>query len=228
MAYPASEAPKLEGNRDGFRLEGLVAGSAKAWQALRQIEKILKPGMTEHEIQRAGEEILKKLGSKKNWHRVTIRIDADTLLRFNAPANPSAILTATSIVFIDIGPVFEFDGVEYEADVGDTFSMDADPEKARVIEASRTLFKRVSDIWRNESICGVELYKRAEIEAERFGVVLNQDVDGHRVGDFPHGVFFKGGIGELDFKPGAGVWILEIQVRHPTLPYGAFYEDNLI
>ncbi len=228
MAYPASEAPKLEGNRDGFKLEGLVAASGKAWEALRQIQKSLKPGMTEIEIQRAGEEILQKLGSTKNWHRVTIRIDADTLLKFNAPANPTAVLTQASIVFIDIGPVFELDGVEYEADVGDTITMDSDPEKIRVIEASRKLFKRVGDIWRNESISGGELYKRAEIEAERFGVVLNQEVDGHRVGDFPHGVFFRGGIGELDFKPGAGVWILEIQVRHPTLPYGAFYEDNLI
>jgi hypothetical protein len=59
-------------------------------------------------------------------------------------------------------------------------------------------------------------------------VVLNQEVDGHRVGDFPHQVFFRGGMSELDFKPGAGVWILEIQIRHPTLSYGAFYEGSLI
>ena len=69
---------------------------------------------------------------------------------------------------------------------------------------------------------------RAEKEAEKIGVVLLPKVDGHRVGDFPHQVFFRGGIAELDFKPGAGVWILEIQLRHPTLPFGAFFEDSLV
>lgn len=218
----------IEGNREKFRLEALLEAQSKTREALAKIRSILRPGMTELEIQRAGEEILRGMGSKKNWHRVVVRIDADTLLKFNAPANPTAVLRPDSVVFLDIGPIFEIDGVEYEGDVGDTFAMDTDSEKIRVIETSRTLFRRVTEIWRSELISGKDLYERATFEAESLGVVLNQEVDGHRVGDFPHQVFFRGGIGELDFKPGAGVWILEIQVRHPTLPYGAFYEDSLV
>ncbi len=65
-------------------------------------------------------------------------------------------------------------------------------------------------------------------DVEKLGVKFFDNVDGHRAGDFPHQVFFRGGIAELDFKPGAGVWILEIQIRHPTLPFGAFYEDSLV
>jgi Xaa-Pro aminopeptidase len=228
MGYGAAEAEKVEGNREGFRLEGLLAAQAKTRKALAKIREALHPGMSELEIQRAGEAILRAAGAKKNWHRVVVRIDADTLLKFNSPANPEAKLLPDSIVFLDIGPIFEIDGVQYEGDAGETFAMDNDAEKARIIQAGQALFRRIAEIWRTESISGVELYRRAENEAERLGVVLNQEVDGHRVGDFPHQAFCRGGIGELDFKPGAGVWILEIQIRHPTLPYGAFFEDSLI
>ena len=31
-----------------------------------------------------------------------------------------------------------------------------------------------------------------------------------------------------DALPTTGLWILEIQIAHPQLPYGAFYEDLLI
>lgn len=222
------EATKLEGNRENFRLEGLIAAQAKTREALVKMRETLRPGMTELEIQKSCESILREMGSKKNWHRVVVRIDEDTLLKFNEPAHPGAVLHSNSIVFLDIGPVFEIDGVEYEGDVGDTFAMDSDPEKIRVIDASRELFRKVTEVWRTESISGAELYVRAVQEAERLGVVLNPEIDGHRVGDFPHQIFYRGGIGELDFKPSTGVWILEIQVRHPTFSYGAFYEDSLV
>jgi hypothetical protein len=31
----------------------------------------------------------------------------------------------------------------------------------------------------------------------------------------------------VDFKPSACAWMLEIQIRHPELAFGAFYEDLL-
>jgi hypothetical protein len=34
-------------------------------------------------------------------------------------------------------------------------------------------------------------------------------------------------VGELDYKPSADVWILEVQIRHPSREFGAFYEDIL-
>ena len=44
----------------------------------------------------------------------------------------------------------------------------------------------------------------------------------------PHAYIY--GAGRLaDFVqcPSTGLWILEIQIAHPVLPYGAFYEDIL-
>lgn len=228
MTYPPVDAAKLEGNRVRFELPHLLQAQALAWEGLRRTRADLRPGMTEGEIRKRGEAILAELGATKQWHRVVVRIDESTLLKFSEPANPDQRLGAESIVFLDLGPVFEFDGVAYEGDVGATFVMGEDPEKLRVVEASRTLFAKVAAIWREESISGEELYRRASEEALKMGVVLHPDVDGHRAGDFPHQVFFRGGIGELGFRPSAGVWILEIQIRHPTLPFGAFYEDTLI
>jgi hypothetical protein len=219
---------QLERNREGFKLENLLKAQALAWDGLRKIREAILPGMTEKEICTLGAKILQDLGSKKNWHRVIARIDESTLLKFSEPANPERKLTENSIVFLDVGPVFEVEGMEYEGDVGDTFVFGTDSEMHRVADGCRELFHTVAGIWRRESLSGVELYARAVAEAEKIGVILHPNVDGHRAGDFPHQIFFRGGIGELNFKPGAGVWILEIQIRHPTLPYGAFFEDSLI
>jgi len=29
-------------------------------------------------------------------------------------------------------------------------------------------------------------------------------------------------------SPSSGLWVLEIQIRHPTLPISAFYEDLML
>lgn len=57
---------------------------------------------------------------------------------------------------------------------------------------------------------------------------LNQNIKGHRVCDFPHAIYKAGSLGDFGLCPSTGVWILEIQIAHPTRPFGAFYEDLLI
>ena len=50
---------------------------------------------------------------------------------------------------------------------------------------------------------------------------------GHLIGSFPH-LGWKEGLNNYPYLPEPGIWILEIQIRHPELPYGAFYEDVLL
>lgn len=57
---------------------------------------------------------------------------------------------------------------------------------------------------------------------------LNLDLSGHRLSDFPHSAFFKGGVAEAPFAPSPELWVLEMHIRHRTRPFGAFYEDMLI
>ena len=64
--------------------------------------------------------------------------------------------------------------------------------------------------------------------AETMGWRLNWEVKGHRVSDFPHAIYKAGALGDFAASPTTGLWILEIQIAHPTRPIGAFYEDLLI
>ncbi|NDG05259.1 MAG: hypothetical protein EB121_07950 [Alphaproteobacteria bacterium] len=58
-------------------------------------------------------------------------------------------------------------------------------------------------------------------------VRFNLDPAGHLIGAFPHRGW-KEGLNNFPEAVVPGTWILEIQVRHPTLPFGAFYEDLLL
>jgi hypothetical protein len=60
------------------------------------------------------------------------------------------------------------------------------------------------------------------------GWVFNLKVDGHRIGDFPHKAIHSGSLSSTTFKPTTDLWVLELQIRHPTRPFGAFYEDLLL
>ena len=51
---------------------------------------------------------------------------------------------------------------------------------------------------------------------------------GHRLGEHPHAAFHDGLLSRAEFRPSAGLWMLEIQLRHPDKPYSAFFEDLLL
>ena len=51
---------------------------------------------------------------------------------------------------------------------------------------------------------------------------------GHRLSDFPHSAIYDGPMATLDFTPSPLLWVLEIHIRHPTKPFGAFFEDMLL
>lgn len=91
----------------------------------------------------------------------------------------------------------------------------------------KELFDKVEAFWR-QGVTGVELYRYATDQAEAMGWKLNLDIKGQRVSDFRHAIYRGGNLGDFDQAPNAGVWILEIQIKHPELPYGAFFEDLLI
>ena len=62
--------------------------------------------------------------------------------------------------------------------------------------------------------------------SRRWALNLGQG-QGHRIAEFPHAVHHRGKLAHFDRKPAADRWILEIALRHPTEPFGAFFEDLL-
>jgi Xaa-Pro aminopeptidase len=207
-----------------YSLEAIRSAQAETWRALRAIAAEIRPGMRESEAQALGEAILAQQALDPDWHPLLIRFGPNTLKIFSEKGEGDPVLGDNDIYFIDMGPVF----LGHEGDAGDTFTTGSDPEMVACAAAVRTLYDRVQAIWRQGGIGGTALYEAAAREAEAMGWVLNLEIKGHRVSDYPHRALPPGGqLGTLDREPGAGLWILEIQIRHPTRPFGAFFEDLL-
>ncbi|MFK2918416.1 aminopeptidase P family protein [Dyella koreensis] len=195
----------------------------QSWAALHGIRERMRPGISEDEAKAEATEVFKALGMERLWHPVIIRIGENTTRIYRERSTPDVRLGENDIYFIDLGLVF--DG--HEGDVGDTFVVGHAPEKQACADAARALFHSVADAWRTQDLSGEALYAFANEHAEAMGWRFNHAIKGHRVSDFPHSVHKAGDLGELGVVPSSGLWILEIQIAHPTEPYGAFYEDLL-
>lgn len=210
--------------RADFSSTSFLLARDLAWEALREVAAQVKPGMREADIQALLKQALSARGSEKPWHRPVVRIGSDSVKTFHILSDPDLPLAETDIFFLDIGPVWN----GYEADVGDSFTVGQDPEMIRCAADSRILFEIVRQEWLDSGKTGAALYRFAEQQAKERGWMLVMEVDGHRLGDFPHHAHYRGGMSDVDFRPSADAWVLEIQLRHPTREFGAFYEDLLI
>ncbi|RUL73167.1 aminopeptidase P family protein [Dyella choica] len=194
-----------------------------SWQALQGIRERMRPGISEDEARAEAMQVFETLGMERLWHPVIIRIGPNTTRTYREPSLPDVRLGPNDSYFIDLGLVF----AGHEGDVGDTFVVGHAPERAACAQAARDLFQDVAGIWRSEGWNGRKLYDYACERAEEMGWRFNHAVKGHRVSDFPHSVHKGGNLGDLDRTPGQGLWVLEVQIAHPSEPYGAFYEDLL-
>lgn len=216
------DAVAVERRAADFSRERLLAARERTWEAVRRIAAAIRPGMLEEDAYPLALRVIEELGGEKNWHRPWIRFGANTVKHCGVLSKSGARLGEDDIFFIDIGPVF--DG--YAGDAGDSYVTGADPERRRCRDDARRLFALSAARWR-EGVSGAELFRYAASEAERMGWVFNLKVKGHRISEFPHAVYFRGGIADVEFPPAPDAWIMEIQIRHPSEPFGAFYEDLL-
>ena len=195
----------------------------RSWAALRGIRERMHPGISEDEAKAEAMQVFDELGCERLWHPVLVRIGTNTTKAYRQASEPGVRLGENDSYFIDLGLVF--DG--HEGDVGDTFVVGNAPKQQACAEAARTLFHDVADVWRNQDLSGQTLYAFAEERAAAMGWRFNQATKGHRVGDFPHSIHKGGDLADLAAAPSQDLWILEIQIAHPTEPFGAFYEDLL-
>ena len=158
---------------------------------------------------------------ERSWHPVKVRIDQDTTIGFAKKSDPSIKIQSGSIFFIDVGTVKN----GLEGDIGRTFVFGENHQAKNMINHCKQVFENTVMAWKRDQLSGERLYDFAKKQAEGRGLELNLSMDGHRLGSFPHGVHFKGSLCDIDFTPGPNLWILEIQVAHPKLNIGAFYED---
>jgi Xaa-Pro aminopeptidase len=210
----------------GMRFDAALMQCAreKTWAALHGIRARMRPGISEDEAKVEAMDVFRGLGYERLWHPVLIRIGANTTKTYRQPSDPGVRLGENDSYFIDLGLVF--DG--HEGDVGDTFVVGHAPQRQACAQAARALFGEVAAAWRSQGLSGQALYAFAAQRAEAMGWRLNHAIKGHRVGDFPHAIHHGGDLGDLETSPSSGLWILEIQIAHPTEPFGAFHEDLLV
>lgn len=195
----------------------------RSWAVLRDIRERMHPGISEDEAKAMAAGVFSEHGVERIWHPTLIRIGANTTKTWRQRSDPTVRLGEHDSYFIDLGLVFD----RHEGDVGDTFVVGHAPERQACTDAARALFREVAEAWRTQGLSGEALYAFAGERAAATGWRFNHATKGHRIGDYPHAVHKGGTLEAFDARPADGRWILEIQITHPTEPFGAFYEDLL-
>lgn len=214
----------IENNSTQFNPFLLFSSQEKLKLGVSRLSEQIKPGMKEEEALKIAQEIFKEFQMEKFWHAPKIRFGINTLKTFSESSDPEVVLQENDIYFLDFGVVFE----NHESDFGRTYVLGNNPQYLKLKETSEELFQQLKQAWLNQQLSGVELYKLATDLATQKGYIFNlRGGSGHRIGDFPHHVHFRGDLAEVEFIPKENRWILEVQIYDPTLNRGAFFEDIL-
>ncbi len=214
----------LERVKDDFSVAAFLAARRATHEVLASFSRDVVPGIGEEAATALLRARLHAAGAQAHWHRPLVRIGVNTAKRFAERSLPGVRLAPSDIFFVDIGPVWN----GYEGDCGETFVVGDDPALARCARDARAIFGLLREAWRREALTGRQLYDRAAAEARARGWRLNLDYDGHRLGDFPHHAYYRGGLAAVDARPAPSLWVLEIQIVEPGGAYGAFHEDLLM
>lgn len=213
-----------EDTGDHYSVATLLDVRDRTRAALHAIASQVAPGMAETEAVTLARETLADLGLRRGWHRTLVRCGPNTTKSFSERSDEGVVLGDHDIFFVDIGPVH----AGTEGDAGETFVLGDDPDHHRARVDVRAVWDEVRDVWSQRRLSGRALYERAAAAAEARGWQLNLDLAGHRLSDFPHAAHYDGTLAEVDIVPAPDLWVLEIAIRHPDRPFGAFYEDLLV
>jgi len=225
-------------SEDGARYNALIAAETRALQMLAAIEAagFIAPGRSESEVDRdiAGL-AANQFGVKQHWHKRLVRAGVNTLCTFSEMPD-ERVIAANDVVFVDLGPVF----AEWEADIGQTYAVGADPARHALVAALPEVFDEMSRKANAEpDITGAALYAFACARAEARGYVFGGQIAGHIVGEFPHATWpgekLHGHIrpenptrlSDPDAQGRARFWIIEVHLVAPDRSFGGFYERLL-
>lgn len=197
----------------------------KTWAAVNAIKDLIKPGMVELEAVDVANKYLASQGVIQYWHKPHIRFGESTILGFHDKYLENITLKENDIFYIDIGPVWD----NIEGDCGSTFMVGNNQDHRKIINDLQVVFKQVRDFWAQNNPSGVALQSFTEEVVKQKGYVLYPSyVKGHRLSEFSHFDYSRASLFDTDFTPAAERWVLEFQICHPSMKFGAFYEDLLI
>lgn len=221
------------------RHERLLQAHRMAMDLLRAAEGqgLFRAGVTELELSKELQSLGQKMfGTFKHWHKRIVRAGPNTLSTFG-DTPPDLRIEADDMVFVDLGPMFD----SWEADVGRTFVIGADPGRIRLRDSIEAAWYAGRDYYRKnrESVTGADMYELAVEAARANGYSFPNWHAGHLIGNFPHEIV-QGELSENYLHPGnrqplAGPdrngnprsWIYEVHFVDPERGYGGFFEQWL-
>lgn len=207
-----------------FNLDDLLKARAVSVELVSKVAGHVETGMRTEDVEHILNCELKNFEINKLWHPSKIRLGTNTLKTFREP-NADVTLEEGDLFFLDLGPVY----LDHEGDYGETFLCGKDVKGyGQIIKDVAVIFAETKKAWQEEALTGEALYEVAQSVAARFDLELNPTMGGHRVGDFPHALHYKGQLLPYESHPQSGLWILEILVASKRHNVGAFYEDLLL
>jgi Xaa-Pro aminopeptidase len=216
-------------------LEKAQAHALKLFDAIER-EHLVRPGVSERDIETAiGELATREFGVEKHWHKRIVRAGANTIT-IAGDNPPVRTIAEDDVVYVDLGPVFE----AWEADIGKSYVLGADPLKHRLVADLPRVFEEVQAHYhRDPGITGAALYAFAQDAAAAAGWRFGGKIAGHIVSEFAHALIpgdkalnrispqNPAPMSDLDGKGQARHWILEIHLVSPGGSFGGFYERLL-
>jgi len=218
------EQQELERCGTAYDPEQILAVRNMTRSVINRIAGAVRPGMVEEMAVEMAKDMLAEAGMLRGWHDVYVRFGSNTTKTFGAASDPGVVLGSDDIFLIDIGPVWK----QWEGDGGDTFVTGSNPELRRCASDAKEIFHLVRHHWLSTKATGKDLYDYAAAQSSARGWVLNLDLSGHRLADFPHAAIYEGPLADMDFSPTRMLWVLEIHIRNPEQSFGAFFEDMLL
>jgi hypothetical protein len=207
-----------------FSTEGMVRARAETRKAIAAIAASIRPGMVEEDAVELARDIIRAQGHALSWHPTRVRFGTNTMKPMKLASVPGVVLGDNDIFFIDIAPRVD----DWEGDGGAAFVVGHAPEYARCAADAENLFHEVRGAWQDKRWTGEQLYDFAARRAQEMGWILNPELPGHRVSDFPHAAIHTGSLADYPDHPSSMRWILEIHLTDPQGRFGAFFEDMLL
>lgn len=207
-----------QNNRDSQQADDLTLS------VLDEICAFIQPGVKESEAIAFAKDLFEKRGAERIWHQPLIRFADHTALTFKERPSEDYTLKSEDIVFIDIGLVFN--GIE--GDAGRTLCFGDHEIYQEITSLTEALFIKARNFWADNELTGIELYQYIHEQAAKAGYEFNLEPAGHLIGQFSHAAAkWRDGLSRYPGIVYPYQWILEIQIKHPELNVGGFYEKLL-
>ncbi len=197
---------------------------------------LIAPGKLESELSDEIHALARsRFGLRRHWHRRIARAGENTLSTYQDQP-PDRRIGADDVVYLDFGTVFE----AWEADVGRTYAVGADPVKHRLVADIAAAFEKGRELYRRTpALRAGELYDYVASLAQESGWTFGASSAGHLIGRFPHERAWEDprrftirrgnpqSLREADAKGMPRHWILEIHFVDRERRIGGFHEELL-